>query len=334
MALPAGTQFLVLAPLVKAQKGEYRDLFEDLQKQGFARARVDGRVVPLSDDLQLDRQMRHYIEVVIDRLAAGSAIRPRLAEAVELTLRLGEGNLIVAVEPDGKQPRFSKPPPEPDAEEAADPPPEKRRSKSRGKASAEIDDPRGSDLILSAHYACTHCGISFESPSPQLFSFNSPQGMCQKCDGLGEIYGFDVARLVPDPRRTFKDGCFELIGPWREMGRWRRHIFAGVGASIERLRDPASRHAAGNAAAECSSTSCKTCCSGEPASSIFRTPGAPARMAINTAENSRGSCRSFCRAYPKTSKSRIPRPAVGKIHEGVVRCRHAAERDSIRKPDR
>ena len=98
LALPAGTRFLVLAPLIRGQKGEYRDLFDDLLKQGFARARVDGRVVRLSDDLRLDRQMRHNIEVVIDRLVAGPKVRPRLAEAVELALRLGEGNLVVAME--------------------------------------------------------------------------------------------------------------------------------------------------------------------------------------------------------------------------------------------
>ncbi len=99
--LAAGTRFLVLAPLIRGQKGEYRDLFEDLLKQGFVRARVDGRVVRLTDDLRLDRQMRHNIEVVIDRLVAGPKIRPRLAEAVELALRLGEGNLIVAADDDG-----------------------------------------------------------------------------------------------------------------------------------------------------------------------------------------------------------------------------------------
>ena len=98
LALPAGTQFLVLAPLIRGQKGEYRDLFADLLKQGFVRARVDGRVVRLSDDLRLDRQMRHNIEVVVDRLAVGPKIRPRLAEAVELALRLGEGNLMVAMD--------------------------------------------------------------------------------------------------------------------------------------------------------------------------------------------------------------------------------------------
>jgi excinuclease ABC subunit A len=100
-ALPAKTKFAVLAPIVRRQKGEFRDLFDDLLKQGFVRARVDGRVVQLSDDLSLDRQMRHDIEVVIDRLVAGPTIRTRLAEAVELGLKLGEGNLIVALDVDG-----------------------------------------------------------------------------------------------------------------------------------------------------------------------------------------------------------------------------------------
>src|SRR5271167_3571550 len=89
LQLPERTPFLVLAPLIRAQKGEYRDLFEDLLKQGFARARVDGQVVQLSDDLKLDRQMRHHIEVVIDRLVVGPSARTRLAEAVELGLKLG-----------------------------------------------------------------------------------------------------------------------------------------------------------------------------------------------------------------------------------------------------
>ena len=87
--LPQQTRFIVLAPLIRGQKGEYRDLFEDLLKQGFVRARVDGTIVRLTDELRLDRQMRHNIEVVIDRLVAGPASRSRLADAVELALRVG-----------------------------------------------------------------------------------------------------------------------------------------------------------------------------------------------------------------------------------------------------
>ena len=214
LTLPGGASFLVLAPLIRGQKGEYRDLFEDLLKQGFARARVDGRVIRLSDDLRLDRQMRHNIEVVIDRLVVGPKVRPRLAEAVELALRLGEGNLVVAVEEKGE------------GEEAAKP-------KAARNQKSEIRNQK-SEIVLSAHYACTHCNLSFEPPSPQLFSFNNPQGMCPECSGLGQIYTFDPARLVPDPSRSFQQGCIELVGSWREMGRWRRHIYRGVAETLER----------------------------------------------------------------------------------------------------
>src|SRR5688572_16698855 len=98
MALPTGTQFALLAPVMRQQKGEYRDLFEDLRKQGFVRARVDGRFVSLSDELSLDRQMRHNIEVVIDRLTAGPSLRPRLAEAVDMALGMGNGTLVIGVQ--------------------------------------------------------------------------------------------------------------------------------------------------------------------------------------------------------------------------------------------
>ncbi|MGQ0637143.1 MAG: hypothetical protein ACT4QC_21250, partial [Planctomycetaceae bacterium] len=102
LALAPGTRFLVLAPVVQRQKGEYRDLFDDLLKQGYLRARVDGRIVQLSDDLRLDRQMRHTIDVVVDRLKAGEVGRTRLAEAVEAAMRLGNGNLVVSFEPQGQ----------------------------------------------------------------------------------------------------------------------------------------------------------------------------------------------------------------------------------------
>ncbi|HTM53553.1 MAG TPA: excinuclease ABC subunit UvrA [Pirellulales bacterium] len=220
--LPEGTQYVVLAPLIRAQKGEYRDLFVDLLKQGFARARVDGQIVALSDDLHLDRQMRHNIEVVIDRLTVGQS-RARLAEAVELALKMGAGSLLVA--PASVAPPTAAPP-----EETEQQPRGKRRKKARSENTAD------GELQLSAHYACTHCGISFEPPSPQLFSFNSPQGMCVACDGLGELYSFDPDLLVPDGALSFKQGCFELLGAWREMGRWKRHIYQGVGDTVERLR--------------------------------------------------------------------------------------------------
>ena len=219
-SLPTGTKYMILAPLIRRQKGEYRDLFEDLLKQGFVRARVDGRVVNLNESLRLDRQMRHDIEVVVDRLVAGPKARARLAEAIELALRLGQGNLVVAAEESGKQ----KAEDGDEGEDDGDGPP----------SAFSFPSSAFEDISLSSHYACTHCQISFEPPSPQLFSFNSPQGMCPECHGLGEIYTFDPDRLVPDATRSFQQGCVELIGTWREMGRWRRHLFRGVAEHLER----------------------------------------------------------------------------------------------------
>ncbi|MFT5523442.1 MAG: excinuclease ABC subunit A [Pirellulaceae bacterium] len=206
------TKFAVLAPLIRGQKGEYRDLFTDLLKQGYVRARVDGEVVSLGDELQLDRQMRHDIEVVIDRLVVNNEVRPRLAEAVELALKLGQGNLIVTVE--------SSLPVSAEAETSSG-------RKKRGRVHAN-------DILFSVDYACGNCGISFEPPTPQLFSFNSPQGMCYECDGLGELYSFAPELLIPEESLSFKNGAIELVGKWKEVGRWRRHIYQGMANTMER----------------------------------------------------------------------------------------------------
>ncbi|TVS20733.1 MAG: excinuclease ABC subunit A, partial [Planctomycetaceae bacterium] len=206
----------VLAPVIRGQKGEHRDLFVDLLKQGFVRARVDGQVVSLSDHLQLDRQMRHDIQVVIDRLTVKPDVRPRLAEAVDLALKLGRGTMVIAIEST-----------EQDAKAAA------------VRGSVASGDIAGGDTIFSIDYACSDCGISFEPPNPQMFSFNSPQGMCPECDGLGKRFSFCPDLLVPEQnqRLSFKQGCFELLGKWKEMGRWKRHIYQGVADTIERKRD-------------------------------------------------------------------------------------------------
>src|SRR5207237_2038331 len=98
LALPEGTKFLVLAPVVRGQKGEYKDLFQDMLKRGYLRARVDGQIVRLTDDLKLDRRIKHDIAIVIDRLKIDGKVRSRLAEAVEQALNLAEGNIIVAAE--------------------------------------------------------------------------------------------------------------------------------------------------------------------------------------------------------------------------------------------
>ena len=214
LSLPADSKFSILAPVIRGQKGEYRDLFEDFLKQGFVRARVDGQIVQLSDDLQLDRQMRHDIEVVVDRLAVKKNVRPRLAEAVDLALKIGKGTMII--EP---------------ADTATS---AKTESKRAGGRRAQRRGAQPGDIVLSIDYGCSDCGLGFEPPSPQLFSFNSPQGMCLECDGLGEFYSFDPELLVPDATLSFQQGCFELIGPWKDLGRWKRSIYLGVADTVER----------------------------------------------------------------------------------------------------
>jgi excinuclease ABC subunit A len=203
LALPEGTRFLVLAPVVRGQKGEYKDLFTDMLRRGFVRARADGQVVRLTDDLKLDRRIKHNIEIVIDRLKNEPSVRTRLAEAVEQALGLGEGSLIVALE-----------------------------SVAPSGSAAEGEEPEQEDILFSAHYACTHCNRSYEPPSPQLFSFNSPHGMCPDCDGLGTRFTFDVDLLIPDPSLSFYNGAVPIIGPLKGMGRWRKHIYEGVAKTL------------------------------------------------------------------------------------------------------
>ena len=230
LTLPPGTRFLVLAPVVRGQKGEYRDLFADMLRRGFLRARVDGQVVRLTDDLQLDRRIKHDIEIVIDRLKNDPTARSRIAEAVEQALHLGDGSLIVAVEAATEDTERIG-----DAVTNADSSAGNRESRSTRTRGANRMEPSASssqDILFSAHYACTHCNVSYEPPSPQLFSFNSPHGMCLECDGLGTRYSFDPDLLVPDPSKSLYSGAIPLIGPIKDMGRWRKHIYQGVCSSL------------------------------------------------------------------------------------------------------
>jgi excinuclease ABC subunit A len=186
-----GERVLALAPMVRNQKGEFRDFFDDLVRRGYIRARVDGEIVRLADRISLDRQMRHHIEVVVDRLTVSASERSRLAEAVSQALTLGDGSILFISEENPKK-----------------------------------------ELLVSSKYACANCRLSFDPPTPQLFSFNSPLGMCPRCDGLGETYTFDPNLLIPDQTKSFREGAIDTIGSMREMGRWRRHIFEGIAEEV------------------------------------------------------------------------------------------------------
>ena len=187
-SLEQGSRVHVLAPLVRERRGEYHELFEELQKDGYVRVRVDGRVYTLDEAPVLDRYSRHNIEVVIDRLVIRGDIGGRLDEAVDAALRLGEGSLIVSSEEE-------------------------------------------EDRLLSASFDCPECGISYEEPEPQMFSFNNPQGMCRDCGGLGTKVIMSEKLMIPDPTRSIAGGAVEPLG---DVGsnRWRLHLYEGAAARL------------------------------------------------------------------------------------------------------
>jgi excinuclease ABC subunit A len=174
LELPEGTRFQVLSPVVRERKGEYADLFRQLQSQGYARVRVDGVVYALEEVPKLKKQEKHTIEVVVDRAVAKSSARRRLADSIETALRLS-GGLVIA--------------------ELVDLP--------------ESDPAR--ERVYSEHLACMDDDLSFEELEPRSFSFNSPFGACPECTGLGTRMEVDPDLVVPDPDLSLEEGA---IAPW------------------------------------------------------------------------------------------------------------------------
>ena len=202
LSMGEGTRFSVLAPVVRARKGEHQAELQKLRKEGFVRVRVDGEVRDLGDDIALDKRKVHSIDVVVDRLSVrkddqgspkASADRPggaraegaagprpitqngsrqRLTESIELSLSMADGLVIVA---------------------PAD----------------------GEEILFSERFACAECGISLPEITPRLFSFNNPAGACPECGGLGEVRQFDPELAIPDPSLSIAEGA---VAPWGKPG--------------------------------------------------------------------------------------------------------------------
>ncbi|MDO5552604.1 MAG: excinuclease ABC subunit UvrA [Planctomycetia bacterium] len=237
---PDGTPFFVLAPVVRDQKGEHRELMQDLKKQGYIRARVDGQFVRLDDDLKLDRQMRHRIDVVIDRLVMGPDIVHRLQEAIEHAVNKGKGQMSIVRtgSPESASstvPKFEPAEGEQDGEVTF-------VERSRRPAPSADAMTVFEEIPFSTNYACPTCHVNFEPPTPQMFSFNSPLGMCPHCQGLGFIHTFDPELLIPDATKSFQQGCVIPLGKWKDLGRWKRHIYQGVADTLERLYSLEKNH--------------------------------------------------------------------------------------------
>jgi excinuclease ABC subunit A len=190
---PQGTRLMLLAPVVKGRKGHYRELFEQTAAQGYERVRVDGELQLIEEGMKLERYETHDIEVVVDRLVVKDDIRSRVAQSVEQALQMGGGTLIAAVV-DG-----------PDDSNADD------------DAGADGDAPATGDYLFSRHLVDPETGLSYDPPSPNTFSFNSPYGSCPECDGLGTVQKVDPELMVPHPEKTIAEGGLEPLGEPRDI---------------------------------------------------------------------------------------------------------------------
>ncbi|MEM1054552.1 MAG: excinuclease ABC subunit UvrA [Bacteroidota bacterium] len=184
-AFPEGTRVVILAPVVRGRKGHYRDLFEQIAKQGFERVRTDGEIRPIERGMQLDRYKVHDIEVVVDRLVVKESVRPRVAQAVEIALGMGGGTLIAHML----------------------------------KTPDEAEVPTG-DRLFSRHLTAPEDDLSYEDPSPNTFSFNSPYGACPACNGLGVRREIDPDLVVPNPKKTLEEGAIAALGTPRDVWVW------------------------------------------------------------------------------------------------------------------
>lgn len=201
MKFPEGTKVQILAPVVKGRKGHYRELFEEILKDGFLRVRIDGAVKEIEKGMQVDRYKVHNIEIVVDRIVVKKEARSRIADSVDVGLRFGGGVVIVSVDRGGKEGPQAIP-----------------KSLSKTKASARSNTTE--DILFSKHLACAFCGISYEEPAPNSFSFNSPYGSCPTCDGLGEIKELDLDLIIPDPTLTINEEGLAPLGKPRQTWAW------------------------------------------------------------------------------------------------------------------
>ncbi len=174
MTLPEGTRFMVLAPVVREQKGMHEKVLADARKSGFARVRIDGNMYELSEEIKLDKNIKHSVDIVVDRLVIKEDVRSRLSDSVESAIKASEGRVrIVTVPRDGGE---------------------------------------GEELEFSEKYACEEHGISFPELEPRMFSFNNPIGACPECAGIGNKQRISVKKLIPHPELTLRDGGIAANG--------------------------------------------------------------------------------------------------------------------------
>ena len=186
-----GTKITLLAPVIHGKKGEHQKIIDDAKKSGFVRARIDGLMVELDDSIKLDKQKKHTIEIVVDRIALKDESRKRLAESVETALKSSDGVLVVLRRVDDNS--------------------------EKGWHEEEV--------FFSQKNACPDCGISIPELQPRLFSFNNPFGACPECTGLGEKMEWDSKKILPDTSLSFNQGAFPFFNPSSE---WNQSMFQAI----------------------------------------------------------------------------------------------------------
>jgi len=207
---PEGTRFNILAPVIKGRKGEHQGILEEIQKSGFVRARIDGEIRRLEEDIQLERYQQHTIEAVVDRLVIQkfetdeeqNNFRSRLTDSVETALKFGDGYLTIYDETDPKKPVTTN---------------------------------------YSEHLACPECELSFPEIEPRTFSFNTPHGACPTCEGIGTKLEVDVNLLIPDKTLSINEGAIDATewgGPRAQGGYYWRSLIGAADAYKVNLEKP------------------------------------------------------------------------------------------------
>ncbi|MCH7557311.1 MAG: excinuclease ABC subunit UvrA [Planctomycetes bacterium] len=214
-----GTKLQICAPLVRGKKGEHKDIFTGIQREGFVRVRVDGAVYDVRNVPALNKNKKHNIAAVVDRLIIKDSIRVRLADSVETALKLADGILLVLLQEDRGQ--------KTEGTEDRKQSPERKRGVKKTTDDGQLRKDEKhvlewKEVIYSEKFACPkHPQASLEELSPRLFSFNSPYGACKSCDGLGTILEFDPDLIVPDKSVSLENGA---VDAWRKGGK-RMNIF-------------------------------------------------------------------------------------------------------------
>ena len=181
MQWPEGTKIQIMAPVIKGKKGEHQKIIDDAKKSGFVRARIDGVVTSLDEPIKLDKQKKHTIEIIVDRIILSSEVRKRLADSVETALANSNGSIVVSKKTETEE----------------------------------------TEVFFSQKNACPDCGISIPELQPRLFSFNNPFGACPECTGLGEKMEFDLSLMIPDETKSFNDYAILPYNPSSAWNRSR-----------------------------------------------------------------------------------------------------------------